>query len=90
MMDWSAAVASNALLSSIFLAVALFVVLGLLFGYGWRTGAVVVVVVVGVNVFCEGGAPWVIATVLRPFHTLATTGHPPEPPPDQPSHWPNG
>ena len=90
MMDWSAAVASDALLSSIFLGVALFVVLGLLFGFGWRTGAVVVAVVIGVNVFCEGGAPLVIAAVLRPFHTLATTGPPPEPPADHASHWPNG
>ena len=89
-MDWSAAVAGSALLSSMCLAVILFVCLGALFGYRWRTGAVAVVAVVAVNVFCTGGAPRVIATVLRPFHTLATTQPPPDPPVETPSHWPNG
>jgi hypothetical protein len=89
-MDWTAAVAGDALLSSICLAVALFVCLGLLFGFSWRTGAAAVVAVVAVNLFYTGGAPLVVAAVLRPFHSLATTGHPPEPPPEQPSHWPNG
>ena len=90
MMDWSAAVAGNALLSSICLALALFACLGFVFGYGWRTGVVAVLAVVMVNVFCTGGAPKMIATVLRPFHTLATTRHLPAQPADQPSHWPNG
>jgi hypothetical protein len=90
MMDWSAALAGSALLSSIGLALALFVGLGFVFGYGWRTGAVAVLVVVAVNLFCTGGAPQVIATALRPLHTLATTRHLPEPPEEKPSHWPNG
>lgn len=90
MMDWSAAVAGNALFSSVCLGVVVFVGVGLPFGFSWRTALVALVAVVAVNVFCTGGAPLVMATVLRPLHTLATTGHPPEPLPEKPSHWPNG
>jgi hypothetical protein len=89
-MDWSTAVAGSALLSSICFAAALFGCLGALFGYGWRTGAVALLAVVTVNLFYPGGAPRVVATVLRPFHTLATTRPPSEAPGEHPSHWPNG
>jgi hypothetical protein len=83
------AIAGNALLSSICLAVVLFVCLGLVFGFGWRIGAVAVVLVVAVNVFWTGGAPGVVAGFLRPFRT-ASTWHPPPPPIEKPSSWPNG
>jgi hypothetical protein len=89
-MDWSAAVAGSALLCSICFAVILFGCLGLLFGHDWRTGAVAILAVVAVNVFYPGGAPRVIATILRPFHMLATLRPPPDPPAGDPSHWPNG
>jgi len=88
-MDSSAAVAGSALLSSVCCAVVLFGCLGFVFGYGWRTGAIAMLAVVAVNAFYPGGAPRVIATVLRPFHTLATAPDP-EPPVEKPSHWPNG
>jgi|RhiMetdeSRZDD1v2_1073273.scaffolds.fasta_scaffold2197918_1 hypothetical protein len=89
-MGWTAAVAGSALLSSICFAVALFGGLGALFGYGWRTGAVALLAVVAVNLFYPGGAPRVVAGVLRPFHTLASVRPPPEAPDEHPSHWPNG
>ena len=89
-MDWSAAIAGSPLLSFICLAGTLFACLGFVFGYGWRTGAVAVVIAVAVNVFCPGGAPRVVADVLRPVHVLATTRHPQDPPDEKPSHWPNG
>jgi hypothetical protein len=82
------AVAGNPLLSSIVLVVILFVGLGVLFGHRWRTGAVAVVAVVALNVFYAGGAPRVMANILRPFHTLATYRHPPEPPVEKPAPWP--
>jgi len=84
----AAMVAGNPLLSSLALAVILFLGLGMLFGHRWRTGAVAVVVVVALNVFYAGGAPRVMAKILRPFHTLATYRHPPEPPAETPAPWP--
>lgn len=87
-MDWAAAVAGSALLSSIALGAIIFVGLGMLFGYGWRTRIVVVVAVVAVNLFLPGGAPRVMATVLRPFHTVATYRLGREPPVEKPAPYP--
>jgi hypothetical protein len=84
----AATLAGNPLLSSVALALIVFAALGMFFGHRWRTGAVAVAVVVTVNVFYVGGAPRVIASILRPFHTLATYRHPPEPPVETPAPWP--
>jgi len=84
----AATVAGNPLLSSVALAVIVFLALGMFFGHRWRTGAVAVVAVVAVNLLYAGGAPRVIANILRPFHTLATYRHPPEAPVETPKPWP--
>jgi len=88
-MDWSAAVAGSALLSSICCALVLFTCLGFVFGYGWRTGAVAVLAVVAVNVLYPGASAQVMAKILTPFHELGTAPRPPQPE-EKPSHWPNG
>ena len=89
-MDGSAAIAGSGLLSSLCFVAVVFGCLGVVFGHGWRMATIAVLALVAVNVFYPGGAPRVIATILRPFHTLATSRPPPEAPAGGASHWPNG
>ena len=80
--------AGDGLIASVGLALGLFLVLGMFADYRWRTAAVAVVAVGAVNLFYTGGAPRVVATLLRPLHTLATTRPPPAPPVEKPATWP--
>jgi len=75
-------------MASVGLALCLFLIIGMFADYRWRTAVVAVVAVGALNLFYEGGAPRVIATLLRPFYTLATTRPAPPPPPEKPTTWP--
>ena len=75
-------------MASVGLALSLFLIVGMFADYRWRTAVVAVVAVGAVNLLYEGGAPGVVATLLRPFYTLATTRPAPPPPPEKPTTWP--
>jgi len=87
-MSWAELLAGSGLGASVGLAVALFLVLGMFADYRWRTAVVAVVAVGALNLFYAGGAPRVVAMVLRPLHALATTRPPPEAPVEKPTTWP--
>ena len=80
--------ARSGLGASVGLAVVLFLVLGLFADYRWRTAVVAVVAVAALNLFYTGGAPRVVAIILRPLHALATTRPPPEAPVEKSAPWP--
>ena len=87
-MGWMEVVAGDGLIASVGLALGLFLILGMFADYRWRTAAVAVVAVGALNLFYTGGAPRVIATLLRPFYTLATARPAPPPPVEKPTTWP--
>ena len=75
-------------MASVGLALGLFLILGMFADYRWRTAVVAVVAVGAVNLFYTGGAPRVVASLLSPLYTLATTRPAPPPQPEKPTTWP--
>ena len=88
MMGWMEVLAGDGLMASLGLTVGLFLILGMFADYRWRTAAVAVVAVGALNLFYAGGAPREVATLLRPFYTLAATRPTPPPPVEKPTTWP--
>jgi hypothetical protein len=81
-------IAGNGLIASVGLALGAFLILGMFADYRWRTAVVAVVAVGALNLFYAGGAPRVVANLLRPFYTLATTRPAPPLPVEKPTTWP--